>query len=116
MTNTTIFSIINKDGILESIVEKTISLMKMNKKEENEEEEEEEDEYDDDTQMLMSEVYNEDNEITLDDIKNEKSVNNNFSFGINNITTISSNIINCTDNFTNEKINQKLYKYFDSFD
>ena len=114
MTNTTTFSIINKDGILESIVEKTISLMKMNNKEENEEEEE--DENDDDTQMLMSEVYNEDNEITLDDIKNEKSVNNNFSFGINNITTLSSHIINCTDNFTNEKINQKLYKYFDSFD
>jgi len=111
MTNTTIFSIINEDGILESIVEKTISMMQMNNKEENEEEED-----DEDMQMLKSEVYNENNEITFDDIKDEKSTNNNVSFGINNITTLSSHIINCTDNFTNEKINQKIYKYFDSFD
>ena len=113
MTNTTTFSFINEDGFLESIVEKTISLMKMNNKEESEEEDEDEDE---DTQILNSEVYNEKNEITLDDIKNQTSVNNNFSFGIDNLTTFSSLILNCTDNFTNEKINQKIYKYFDSFD
>ena len=107
MTNSTIFSIINKDGILESIVEKTISTMNMENKEESEE--------DEDIQMLNSEVYNENNEIKLDDIKDEKSSINNVNFGINNITTLSSHIINCTDNFTNEKINQKLYKYFDSF-
>jgi hypothetical protein len=36
-------------------------------------------------QILKSEVYNENNEITLDDIKNEKNVNNNISFGINTV-------------------------------
>jgi hypothetical protein len=115
MTNTTTFSFINEDGILESIVEKSISLMKMNNKEENEEEDEDED-VDEDTQILNNEVYNEKNEITLDDIKNQTTVNNNFNFGIDNLTTLSSLILNCTDNFTNEKINQKIYKYFDSFD
>ena len=116
MTNTTTFSIINEDGILESIVEKSISLMNMNNKEVNKNEEDEEEDEDEDLQILYSEVYNEKNELTLDDIKNETNVNNNFSFGIDNLTTLSSNIINCTDNFTNEKINQKIYKYFDSFD
>ena len=112
-SNTTKFSFINEDGILESVVEKTIFFMNMNNYEENKEEEED---HDEDTQILKSKVYNENNEKTLDNITNEKNVNNSSSFYINNITTLSSHIINCTDNFTNENINQKLYKYFDSFD
>ena len=57
MTNTTTFSIINEDGILESIVEKSISLMNMNNKEVNKNEEDEEEDEDEDLQILYSEVY-----------------------------------------------------------
>ena len=113
ITNTTTYSIIDKDGLLESIVEKSVSLMVM----ENQEKEEEdgENEYDEDTEVLKKEVYNEDNEITLKDIENETNTKNNISFGISSLMTLSNHIINCTDKFTNESINKNLYNYFDSF-
>ena len=114
MTNTTIYSVINEDGLLESVVEKTISLMTTGNQDINEEDEEEKDD-DEDTDALKREVYNEDNEITLKDIENETKINNNISFGINNLMALSEHIINCTDKFIDKSINKKLYNYFDSF-
>ena len=115
LTNNTINSIIDSEGNLESVIKESISVMNDIK---SENDNEEEDEIDEETQSLYQEIYNENNEINLDDIKNidTNNFNNNISFGISNLTEYDKNIINCTDNFTNEKINNLLYNYFDSFD
>ena len=106
--NTTVYSFIDKQGFLESVIEESISIMKTLKESEEEDEE---------TQNLNSEVYNEDNEINMEDIKNpnESEYYKNNSFSNINITYISLNMINCTDYYTDDNINKKLYKYFDSF-
>ena len=110
-TNNTIYSIIDSEGNLESVIKETILVILDNQGESNSEEEDEE------TQSVNQEIYNENNEINLNDLKSMNTTNyNNISFGITNFTQYEKNIINCTDNFTNKEINNLLYKYFDSFD
>ena len=79
--------------------------------------ENDDDEEDEDIANLNSEVYDENNEIKLENIENQNETNfyNNISYGISNLTETSLNIINCTDNFTDQSINDKIYNYFDNF-
>ena len=43
------------------------------------------------------------------------SQNNKISFNITNLLINSSHIINCSEYYTNEELNQFLYRYFDKF-
>jgi hypothetical protein len=109
LVNTTIYSLINDEGFLQSVYEISTSLMKPP----------DEDEEDEDTDILYSQIYNNDNQISLKQAKesdNNGTQKNNISFGITSFYTNSSNIINCTNHFINEEINKKLYDYFDSFE
>ena len=108
--NKTIYSLIDEQGFLQSVIEKSFSLMKTP--------EEDEEENDEETDILYSQIYNSNNQVELSQVKensNENEKNNNISFGINYFYTNSSNIINCTGHFINGEINNKLYNYFDSF-
>ena len=108
--NKTIYSLIDEQGFLQSVIEKSFSLMKTP--------EEDEEENDEETVILYSQIYNSNNQVELSQVKensNENEKNNNISFGINYFYTNSSNIINCTGHFINGEINNKLYNYFDSF-
>ena len=112
LINTTIYSIIDDKGFLQSVYEKTTTLMIP---QENNSEE-----IDEDTDNLYAQVYNNDNQISLEqakanDIKEEEIQTNNISFGITSFYINSSNIINCTGNFIIGEITNKLYEYFDSF-
>jgi len=109
--NTSIYSLIDEQGFLQSVFEKSTSLMKA-PEEDNEEGNDEE------TDHLYSQIYNDDNQITFEQIKEnstEKAPKNNVSFGISYFYTNSSNTINCTMHFVNKEINNKLFNYFDSF-
>ena len=110
--NTTIYSIIDSDGFLQSVYEISTSLMKAP--------EESEEETDEETDNLYNQIYNNNNnQISFQQAKEtdkEGLQKNNISFGIDFIFTNSSNIINSTSNFINEEINKQLYDYFDSFE
>ena len=111
LTNTTIYSIIDAEGFLQSVIEKSVTVMKSP-------EEQNEGENDEETEALYNQVFNNDNQISFEQFMeniSESSQNNNISFGISYIYANSSNIINCTDHFINEEINKKLYEYFDNF-
>ena len=117
LVNTTIYSIIDDKGFLESVNEICISLMK-SPEEEEEKGEEENSELDEDMQLLYNQIYNNDNQISLEQaLESDKEgiQKNNVSFGISKFYTNSSYIINCLEHFINEEINKKLYKYFDNF-
>ena len=108
--NTTIYSLIDNKGFLQSVIEKSTSLMKAP--------EDDEEENDEETDILYSQIYNSNNQVELSHVKEnstEKIPKNNISFGISYFYTNSSNIINCTEHFINKEINNKLYNYFDSF-
>ena len=114
LVNTTIYSIIDEQGFLQSVYEKSTSLMK------GPETDNGDDEVDEDTDYLYSQIYNDDNQISLEHARQTDAVegtqkNNNVSFGITSFYINSSNIINCTEHFINGEINKKLYEYFDSF-
>ena len=114
LVNTTIYSIIDEQGFLQSVYEKSTSLMK------GPETDNGDDEVDEDTDNLYSQIYNDDNQISLEQARQTDAVegtqkNNNVSFGNTSFYINSSNIINCTEYFINGEINKKLYDYFDSF-
>ena len=111
LANTTIYSIIDDEGFLQYVIEKSTSMMKSP-------EADGEDKYDEETEDLYNQVYNNNNQIPLEQAlknQNDDSLKNNISFGITYIYSNSSIIINCTDHFINESINKKLYEYFDNF-
>ena len=113
LVNTTIYSIIDDEGYLESVFEKSTLVMKS-----PEEDDKDDDKLDEETEALYNQIYNNDNQITLEHVKENQSESvqkNNISFGLTYIYTNSSNVINCTDHFINEEINEKLFGYFDSF-
>ena len=88
VTNTTIYSIIDEEGILQSVQKKTFSSMYNPESENNED-------------------YENNNE--------EESNNNNINFNISSIFIINSLLINRTEYFINESLNNNLYEYFDNF-
>ena len=111
LINTTIYSLIDSEGFLQSVNEISTSLMKSP--------EESEEENDEETDNLYSQIYNNNNQITLQQAKEtdkEELQKNKISFGVDFLFTNSSNIVNCTSHFINEEINKKLFKYFDSFE
>ena len=111
LVNTTIYSLIDEQGFLKSVYEISTTLMKPP--------DESEEENDEETDYLYSQIYNQDNQITLEQAKEadkEGFQKNNFSFGIDSFFSNSSNIINCTAHFIDENVNKKLYGYFDSFE
>ena len=84
--NVTTYSIINDEGILESVQELSTTIFK--------------------------------SQISDDDMENnneEGSQFNNIRFNISNLLVTSSHIINCSEYYINEELNQFLYKYFDSY-
>ena len=93
-TNTSIYSYVDNEGILEYVEKESLS--------------------------SMVSPDNEDNEESIEDLKinqNEEELkqNNKINFNISIILIINSMRINRTDYFKNESLNQKLYDYFDSF-
>ena len=113
VVNTTIYSIIDEEGYLESVFEKSTLMMKS-----PEEDNKDDDKLDEETEALYNRIYNNDNQITLEHAKEKQSESlqkNNISFGLTYIYSNSSNVINCTAHFINGEINKKLYDYFDSF-
>ena len=113
-SNTTIYSLIDDEGYLKTVYEKSTHLMMAPEEDNNEEEN------DEDLNNLYSQIYDNNNQISLDQAKEADKDNevqkNNISFGLSYFSINSSSIINCTDHFIDEKINEKLYHYFDSFD
>ena len=112
LNNISIFSIIDEKGILESVEKKTISAMH------NIDNIDEED--DEETKLLYKQIYDNNNIISSKDMEsseNEKEFNNNnkINFNLSSIYIINTMIINRTDYFQNESLNNKLYEYFDSF-
>ena len=110
--NTTTYILVDNDGIIKSVEETMITIM--NTIENNDEKEDEE------NINLINEVYNKDNQISLEDIQNNEGdnnseINNNIKFNITGIYTKNRNIINCTDKISKDKIYQLIYKYFDNF-
>ena len=69
---------------------------------------------------LNNQIYDNNNLISSDDMEpseNEKEFNNNnkIIFNISSISIINTMIINRTDYFQNETLNNQLYEYFDGF-
>ena len=85
VTNTTIYSIIDDEGILQSVEKKTFSSM-----------------------------FNQESDEDLGN-NNEEESKNNASFNISSIFIINSLLLNRTEYFKNESLNENLYKYFDNF-
>ena len=109
-SNTTIYSIVDKDGILESVEQKIYSLMVSQDYDSPEEVE-----Y---RNHLNNKIYG-NNHLSLDDMQsteNEDELkNNNVKFNISSIYIINSMIINRSDYLENETISKQLYEYFDNF-
>ena len=107
--NTTIHTFVNNEGILESVEEIMITLFKSpNTNNSNE------DIY---TSVLYNSVYDNNNQISYNDIFNESDSQsqNNINFNISSLSIESINVINCSEYFTDEQLNKKLYNYFDKF-
>ena len=107
--NTTIHTFVNNEGILESVEEIMITLFKSpNTNNSNE------DIY---TSVLYKSVYDNNNQISYNDIFNESDSQsqNNINFNISSLSIESINVINCSEYFTDEQLNKKLYNYFDKF-
>jgi hypothetical protein len=68
---------------------------------------------------LYKRVYDDNNQISYNDIMENNSETNSqdnkISFNITNLLINGSHIINCSEYYTNEELNQFLYRYFDSF-
>ena len=67
---------------------------------------------------MENEKYNKDNQTNLDDSKflyNKDFDENKNIFNISNLYIVNSVIINRSDYFKNEKINNEIYDYFDNF-
>ena len=97
ISDSTIYSIVDKDGILESIEETIIISMR--------------------SDNMENEKYNKDNQTNIDDSNffEDFDENKNIFSNISNLYIVNSVIINRSDYFQNEIINNKIYNYFDNF-
>ena len=87
MVNTTIYSIIDDEGFLKSVIEKSTSLIKAPEEQNN-------DQLDEETEATYNQVYNDDNQISseqVDEDQTDSSPKNNVSFGIRYIIYNSKN-------------------------
>lgn len=108
--NTIIYSNIDEKGILYFIEEIQTTVLNQPDKEKNEEEEKRrEDE-------LRKEVYNSNNQISMEDIDNDININNNLTFNISKFTMESINNISLVSKYDNEKLKREIYNYFDKFE
>ena len=100
LKNISIFSIIDEKGILESVEKKTFTAMFTPDDIDGEEDSQEEK-----------------NTKDMQPSLNEKEFinNNKIKFNLSSIFIINTMIINRTDYFQNESLNDKLYEYFDDF-
>ena len=98
ISDSKIYSIVDKDGILESIEEKVILLMKTDNMEND--------------QDNNQNYNNENNNFTNGE---EYNNNNNIFSNLSNLYIVNSAIINRTGYFKNENINKKVYDYFDNY-
>ena len=109
--NETIYSIINDEGILESVQELVTTLFQSPNLTDNDE-----DLY---KSELYNRIYDDNNQISYKDIMKDnnetKSLDNRLIFNITKLLINGSHIINCSEYYTNEELNQFLYRYFDSF-
>ena len=113
LTNIKIYSIVDKEGILESVEQNSFSSMSTQDYESSEELQYK--------NNLNQKIYDNNNQISLEDIKETKeeeelNENKNIKFNISSIDIINSIIINRSEYFENETLNKKLYEYFDSFE
>ena len=106
--NTTIYTIINDEGLLESAEQITITkFISPNT-----------DNFEDMFPNENNNVNVENNQISSNE--NIEGINDtqpktNISFNIGNLTIIGSHIINCSNYFKDDSLNKLLYKYFDNF-
>ena len=102
--NKTIHTNINKDGILESVIEIEKSIMKT-KQDENEE----------DLRDVKFKVdtFNDNNQLSMDDVQDDYKYN--ITFGLDSLSFETINQVNLRENFINDKISKLLFRYFDTF-
>ena len=102
--NKTIYTNINKDGILESVIEIEKSIMK------TVQDENEEDLRD---IQFKEDTFNDDNQLSMDDVKDDYKYN--ITFGLDSLSFETINQVNLRENFINHKISKILFRYFDTF-
>jgi len=103
MLNKTIYTKINENGILESVTDNEISILK--------------------NERILSEdladsinkakIFDENNLITLEDIQEEENKEN-MNFGLEGMNVTVTKHLNLIDNFSKNEILKGLYEYFDS--
>ena len=75
-----------------------------------------EDEEDKETEeKLKKEIYNSNNQISMEDATFE-NINSNITFNISKILMESENDISLINSYDNEKLKGEFYKYFDNFE
>jgi len=100
-----VYTTINEDGLIQSIqqIEETEMTNEYNS--------------DLEEQEINNQIYNEDNQIPLYQIEGISSNDNqDIKFNISKLGIKTINLVNLTENFTNENLTKSLYNYFDSFD
>ena len=99
----TIYTNINKNGILVSTteIEQLTMITQSNE--------------DIDVRDTLSnmQIFDESNQISLDDAKNDYE--SNLTFGLDSLNILSTNQVNLKENFMNLKIRKMLIRYFDKF-
>ena len=108
--STTIFSNINEKGILFAVKEIQTAIMNQPNSDDNEDEVKKKEE------NLRTEIYNSNNQISMDDADSEEKINSGFSFDLSKIIMESINDISLIDSYDNEKLRRELYNYFDEFE
>ena len=107
--NTVIYSNINEKRILSSIKEIQTAVLNQPEKNDNEEIKKTE-------EQLRKEIYNSNNEISLEEANFDNNIYNNLTFNLSKISMESVNDISLTFNYDNDKLRRELFKYFDSFE
>ena len=107
--NTVIYSNINENGILYSITEQQTAIL--NQPDKNDEEELKKKE-----EKLKNDIYNSNNEISLEEADFDNNIFNNMTFNISKISMESLNEISLTIKYNNDKLKRELFKYFDNFE
>ena len=100
-----VFTMINEKGLIESIIQ--IEETEMNNETDN---------MDLEKDYMNKQIYNENNQISLENIKdNSSETQQEIKFNISKVKTRNINKINLTDYFINDSLNKKLYNFFDNF-
>ena len=108
--NTIIYSNINKNGILFMVKEIQTAVMNQPDNLDNDEEALKKEE------NLRKEIYNSDNQISMDDLDLDEKINSGLSFNLSQITMESINDISLIGTYDNEKLKRELYNYLDNFE